>query len=177
MKIAIYPGTFDPITNGHLDIVKRASYLFDQIIVAVSNNMHKNPLFSIQERRQLVEATVKEFDNVTVDDFDGLLVQYAKEKRACALIRGLRAVSDFEYEFQMALMNRKLMPKLETVYLMPSEKYTYINSTIVKEVARLGGAVECFLPDVVADVLKKKFTKEDNTQQSGIFRDGISGTN
>jgi len=158
MKVAIYPGTFDPITNGHLDIVKRASQLFDKIIVAVSSNMQKNPLFSIKERRRFVESTVKIFENVVVEDFDGLLVQYAKEKGACALIRGLRAVSDFEYEFQMALMNRKLMPELETVYLMPSEKYTYINSTIVKEVARLGGAVECFLPDVVATVLKNKFT-------------------
>ena len=156
MRIAIYPGTFDPITNGHLDIVKRASLLFDKIIVAVSNNPHKTPLFSLRERRKLVQETVVELENVDVDVFDGLLVEYAKKRGASALIRGLRAVSDFEFEFQMALMNRKLMPKLETVYLMPSEEYTYINSAIVKEVARLGGRIDCFLPAVVAKALKEK---------------------
>jgi len=156
MRIAIYPGTFDPITNGHLDIVKRASQLFDKIIVAVSDNPHKSPLFSLEQRRRLVQETVVGLKNVDVDVFDGLLVEYAKGRGASALIRGLRAVSDFEFEFQMALMNRKLMPELETVYLMPSEEYTYINSTIVKEVARLGGSVDCFLPPVVAKALKEK---------------------
>lgn len=156
MRIAIYPGTFDPITNGHLDLVKRASTLFDRVIVAVANNPHKKPLFDLEERRLLVEETVSSIDNVEVDMFEGLLVDYAKSKGASAAIRGLRAVSDFEYEFQMALMNRKLMPKLETVFLMPSEEYTYINSTIAKEVARLGGRVDCFLPPVVAEALLKK---------------------
>ncbi len=156
MRIAIYPGTFDPITNGHLDIVKRASQLFDNIIVAVSNNPHKTPLFSLRERRKLVQETVVELKNVDVDVFDGLLVGYAKKRGASALIRGLRAVSDFEFEFQMALMNRKLMPEIETVFLMPSEEYTYINSTIVKEVARLGGRIDCFLPAVVAKAIKEK---------------------
>ena len=156
MKKAIYPGTFDPITNGHLDILRRASLLFDKVIVVVSNNPHKNPLFSIEERLKLIEETVKSWNNVEVDVFNGLIVQYAKKKGALALIRGLRAVSDFDYEFQMALMNRKQMPELETVYLMPNEEYTYINSTIVKEVARLGGKIDCFLPPVVAKSLMAK---------------------
>jgi len=157
MSTAIYPGTFDPITNGHLDIIKRASRLFDKIIVVISNNPHKNPLFSLEERSKLVQETVVSLITVDVDVFDGLIVHYAKKKGASALIRGLRAVSDFDYEFQMALMNRKQMPELETVYLMPSEEYTYINSSIVKEVARLGGNIDCFLPSVVAEFLKKKW--------------------
>lgn len=163
MRIAIYPGTFDPVTNGHLDIVKRASLLFDKIIIAVSNNPHKSPLFSLKERRELVRKTVTDLKNVDVDIFDGLLVEYAKKRGASALIRGLRAVSDFEYEFQMALMNRKLAPELETVYLMPSEEYTYINSRIVKEVAQLGGRVDCFLPPVVAEALEVKLKRSGNT--------------
>lgn len=162
MRIAIYPGTFDPITNGHLDLVKRASTLFDRVIVAVANNPQKQPLFDLVERRRLVQETVSEIRNVEVDTFEGLLVDYAKRKGACAAIRGLRAVSDFEYEFQMALMNRKLMPTLETVFLMPSEEYTYINSTIAKEVARLGGRVDCFLPAAVADALIEKFSGNDS---------------
>jgi pantetheine-phosphate adenylyltransferase len=156
MKIAIYPGTFDPITNGHLDIVQRASKLFNKVIVAISNNIQKNPLFSLDERKNLVQETVKGLSNVEVDVFNELLVQYAKRKGASILIRGLRALSDFEYEFQMALMNRKLAPELETVYLMPSEEYTYINSTIAKEVFNFGGKVDCFLPSIVIDALKKK---------------------
>lgn len=156
MSTAIYPGTFDPITNGHLDIIKRASRLFDKIIVVISNNPHKNPLFSLEERSKLVQETVVSLKTVEVDVFHGLIVHYAKKKGASALIRGLRAVSDFDYEFQMALMNRKQMPELETVYLMPSEEYTYINSSIVKEVARLGGNIDCFLPSVVAEFLRKK---------------------
>ncbi|RKY52345.1 MAG: pantetheine-phosphate adenylyltransferase [Candidatus Neomarinimicrobiota bacterium] len=166
MRIAIYPGTFDPITNGHLDIVKRASRLFDKTIVAVANNLQKHPLFSLEERRYLVEKTVASLKNVEVDVFDELLVRYAKRKGASALIRGLRAVSDFEYEFQLALMNRKLMPELETVYLMPSEEYTYINSTIAKEVVRFGGRVDCFLPPVVAEALKKKMKTIENKEEN-----------
>ncbi len=156
MKLAIYPGTFDPITNGHLDIISRASKIFDKVIVAVADNLQKDPLFSWDERKKLVQQTVKGLMNIEVDVFNELLVQYAKRKGASVLIRGLRAVSDFEYEFQMALMNRKLAPELETVYLMPSEEYTYINSTIAKEVFTLGGEVDCFLPAVVVEALKKK---------------------
>jgi len=162
MKIAIYPGTFDPITNGHLDLIKRAAMVFDKVVVAVANNPHKNPLFTLEERTRLVEATVKDIANVEVDMFDGLLVDYAQKKGATAAIRGLRAVSDFEYEFQMALMNRKLMPTLETVFLMPSEEFTYINSTIVKEIARLGGDVENFLPKMVSEALRKKIKEDKN---------------
>jgi pantetheine-phosphate adenylyltransferase len=161
MKIAIYPGTFDPITRGHLDIVKRAAQLFDRVIVAVSTNLQKDPLFSLEERRRLVEQTVKELTNVEVDVFCELLVSYARKKKADVIIRGLRAVSDFEYEFQMALINRKLAPDLVTVYLMPGEKYTYLNSTIVKEVARLGGQVDCFLTPPVVELLKQKLKPSD----------------
>ena len=156
MKIAVYPGTFDPITNGHLDIIKRASQIFDHIIVSVSNNLNKDPLFTLKERRDLIEQSIQHLKNVEADNFEGLLVHYAEKKGASALIRGLRAVSDFDYEFQMALMNRKQNPKIETVYLMPSEEYTYINSTVVKEIARLGGRIDCFLPPVVEKALLKK---------------------
>jgi len=165
MRIAVYPGTFDPVTNGHLDLVNRASQIFDKVIIAVSNNPHKNPLFSIEERRDLIFRVVQGMDNVEVDMFDGLLVSYAQKKGACALIRGLRAVSDFEYEFQMALMNRKLQPDLETVYLMPSEEYTYINSTISKEIARFGGDISCFVPGPVIDALKEKFSALNNKEK------------
>jgi pantetheine-phosphate adenylyltransferase len=156
MKTAVYPGTFDPITNGHLDIIKRASRIFDHIIVSVSNNLSKNPLFTLEERHRLIENSIRDLDNVDVDVFDGLLVHYAEKKGATAIIRGLRAVSDFDYEFQMALMNRKQNPKLETIYLMPSEEYTYINSTVVKEIARLGGRIDCFLPPAVQRALEDK---------------------
>jgi len=155
-RIAIYPGTFDPITNGHLDITKRASELFDEIIIAVSTNIQKSPLFTLEERKSLIESTVKDLDNVVVHSFNDLAVRYAHEQGARILIRGIRAVSDFEYEFQMALMNRKLAPDIETVYLMPSEEYTYINSSIVKEVAKFGGKIESFLPVEVAQAVKDK---------------------
>ncbi len=159
MRIAIYPGTFDPVTNGHLDIVKRASGLFDHIIMAVSNNMQKNPFFTLEERVFLATESVKKITNVTVESFQGLLVDYARSKNASALVRGLRVISDFEYEFQMALMNRKLLSTVETVYLMPSEEYVYLNSTIVKEVALLGGNIRCFVPEVVASALFKKIQR------------------
>ena len=158
MKIvAVYPGTFDPITNGHLDIIHRASNIFTEVIVAVSNNLRKTPLFSIDEREMLIKESVREIKNVIVERFEGLLVHYAKNRGASVVIRGLRAVSDFDYEFQMALMNRKLVSELEMVYLMPSEEYSYINSTIVKEIARLGGQLDCFLPKVVTEALNNKF--------------------
>jgi pantetheine-phosphate adenylyltransferase len=160
MKIAIYPGTFDPITNGHLDILERAVRLFDRVIITVAKNPSKKPLFDQEERYTLIRAAVKRYSNVEVDTFDGLLVEYAKKKHATALVRGLRAIYDFEYELQMALMNRKLDSTLETVFLMPNEKYNYLNSSIVREIARLGGDVTGFVPDVALKALVRKLQKK-----------------
>ena len=159
MKVAIYPGTFDPITNGHLDIIERAMKMFDTVIVTIARNSSKNPLFSDKERVELIREAVKGWKQVEVDSFEGLLVDYAKKRRATIVLRGLRAISDFEYEFQLALTNRKLNHELETVFLMPSEKYTYLNSTIVREIARLGGDVSDFVPSVVRKAFEKKFRK------------------
>ena len=156
MKIAIYPGTFDPFTNGHMDIVKRAVKLFDKVIVTIARNPGKNPMFSEQERLSLVKAALKGNKRVDVELFDGLLVEYAKKKKATAIVRGLRAISDFEYELQMALMNRKLNDKFETVFMMPNAKYTYLDSSIVREIARLGGDVSDFVPPVVQKALAAK---------------------
>jgi pantetheine-phosphate adenylyltransferase len=158
-KLAIYPGTFDPITFGHLDVIQRACELFDVVIVAVLENAAKTPLFSKEERVEMIKEAVKSIPNVEVDVFDGLLVEYAKQKGAIAIIRGLRAVSDFEYEFQMALMNRKISNGITTVFLMPHEKYTYLNSSIVRELARLNANVDDFVPEFVAKKLKDKFKK------------------
>ncbi len=159
MKVAIYPGTFDPITNGHLDIIERAIKMFDTVIVTIARNSSKNPLFSDKERVDLIREAVKEWKQVEVDSFEGLLVDYAKKRKATIVLRGLRAISDFEYEFQLALTNRKLSDELETVFLMPSESYTYLNSTIVREIARLGGDVSDFVPPVVRKAFEKKFRK------------------
>lgn len=156
MKIAIYPGSFDPFTNGHLDIVQRAIKLFDKVIVTVARNASKNPMFGEEERLSLIKASVKDHRNVEVELFDGLLVDYAREKKATAIVRGLRAISDFEYELQMALMNRKLNDQFETVFLMPNEKYTYLDSSIVREIARLGGDVSDFVPPVVNKALRNR---------------------
>lgn len=157
MRIAIYPGTFDPLTNGHLDIIKRARHLFDHVIVAVTTNPAKSPLFSINERIEMIQSSIKKMKNVTVDRFGDLLVNYAQRKKAVAIIRGLRATSDFEFEFQMALINRKLSHKVITVFLMPHEKYCYLNSTIVKEVASFHGDVSHFVPAPVHARLIEKF--------------------
>jgi len=157
MRRAIYPGSFDPATNGHLDVIERARKLFDEVIVAVAHNDEKQPLFSLDERLDLLRQTVGEIDNVRIAEFKGLLVEFAKEEKARAVIRGLRAVSDFEFEFQMALMNRKLDAAAETIFLMPKEEYTYLSSRIVKEIARLGGDVSSFVPTCVAKALTTKF--------------------
>lgn len=157
MKIAIYPGSFDPITNGHLDIIERATTIFDKVFVAIAQNTAKDPLFTVEERLRLIKKSTNKNKNVEAEHFTGLLVEYAVSKKAHAIIRGLRAVSDFEYEFQMALMNRNLREDVETVFLMPNEKYTYLNSSIIKEIARHGGDVSNFVPEVVNNHLRQKF--------------------
>ena len=157
MRRAIYPGSFDPVTNGHLDVIERGRKLFDQVIVAVANNDEKQPLFSLEERLALLRETAGRMDNVQIAEFSGLLVEFAQAKNAGAVIRGLRAVSDFEFEFQMALMNRKLDAAVETIFLMPKEEYTYLSSRIVKEIARLGGDISSFVPSGVAKALRTKF--------------------
>ncbi len=157
MKLGIYPGTFDPITNGHLDLVERGLRIFNELIIAVAPSPKKQPLFTLQERMQLIRESVKNCKNVRVEAFNGLLVDYVKNRQGIAIIRGLRAVSDFEYEMQMALMNRRLAMDIETVFMMPSEEYTFLTSTIVKEVASFGGSVKGLVPDVVEMALKEKF--------------------
>ena len=156
MKIAIYPGSFDPITNGHLDILERAMKLFDKVIITIARNSAKNPLFSEKERLAMIKEAVKDLEGVEVDSFEGLLVEYARKKKATAVVRGLRAISDFEYELQMALMNRRLNEQLVTVFLMPNEKYTYLNSSIVREIARHQGDVKDFVPQHVYRKLMEK---------------------
>ena len=158
-KIGIYPGTFDPITNGHIDIIERSILLFENVIVAVTNNPHKSPLFAVDERVDMIQIVTKDIAGVDVDSFDELLVNYAQRRDATAIIRGLRATSDFEYEFQMALVNRKLASDLLTVFLMPNEKYTYLNSTIVKELARLNGDISDFVPNEILDRITSKLGK------------------
>ena len=157
MRRAIYPGSFDPVTNGHLDVIERARKLFDEVIVAVADNDEKQPLFSLKDRLNLLSDTAGKIDNVRIAEFKGLLVDFARQEEAGAVIRGLRAVSDFEFEFQMALMNRKLDGAVETIFLMPKEEYTYLSSRIVKEIARLGGDVSRFVPACVVKALKTKF--------------------
>lgn len=157
MKLIIYPGTFDPVTNGHLDLVKRGLMIFDELIIAVAPSPKKQPLFTIEERLLMIEEAVKKYKSVRVEAFDGLLIDYVKRRGGIGIIRGLRAVSDFEYEMQMALMNRRLAGDLETVFVMPSEEYSYLTSTIVKEVASFGGTVSGLVPDMVEKALKDKF--------------------
>ena len=154
---AIYPGTFDPITNGHVDIISRAAKLFGRVIVAVAVNRDKAPLFSLEERVYLVEQVTEPFANVKVLGFDTLLVNCAKEVEASVILRGLRAVSDFEYEFQLAGMNRRLSPELETMFLTPAEQYEFISSSMIREIAKLGGDVSSFVPDIVRQHLIDKF--------------------
>jgi len=158
-RIAIYPGTFDPITLGHIDIIRRGSKLFDQVVVTIAINQSKMPLFTIDERIEMINDAINDFSNVSVEKFDGLLVNFATQQNASVIIRGLRAVSDFEYEFQMALMNKHLQNDITTVFLMPNEKYTYLNSTIVKDVAKFGGNFDKFVTKFVAEKLVQKFQK------------------
>ena len=157
MRLAVYPGTFDPITRGHTDIVSRSLSVFDRLVVAIAPNPRKGALLSIEERVELAKIATKGFPNVEVESFNGLLVEYVRQRGAHAIIRGLRAVSDFEHEFQMALLNRKLDEQLETVFLMPSEEYSYLTSSIVKELALFGGALEAFLIPEVAKLLREKY--------------------
>ena len=160
MKTALYPGTFDPITFGHLDIIERAAAIFDKVIITAARNPKKTPLFGVDERMEMLTSVTKDLKNVSCESFDGLLVDFAKKSGAQVLIRGLRAISDFEYEFQMALVNRKLSDALVTVFLMPGEKYTYLNSTIVKEVAMFGGDISAFVPPHVARSVLKKINQK-----------------
>ena len=154
--IAIYPGSFDPPTHGHLDLIERGSQIFDELVVAILRNPEKNAVFSLAERRLMLEAMTEGFRNVRVDTFDGLTVDYALRVKARAILRGIRAISDYEYELQMALMNRKLHPELETVFMMPAEQYSYLSSRLVREVAQLGGSVEGLVPEMVERRLKEK---------------------
>jgi pantetheine-phosphate adenylyltransferase len=157
--IAVYPGTFDPVTKGHVDLVERSLRIFDELIVAIAVNPKKEPLFSLEERMDMFRKVVSRYRRVTIEGFDGLLVDYVRQKKAVGIIRGLRAVSDFEYEMQMALMNRRLDSGIETVFLMPNEEYSFITSTIVKEAASYGGDVSSLVPRVVVEKLRKKFVK------------------
>jgi len=156
MRTAIYPGSFDPLTNGHLDVVQRATKLFDRVIVAVATSESKHPLFTLEERVEMVAHAVRHLPTVEADSFDGLLVEYVERRSAQAVVRGLRAVSDFEFEFQLALMNRKLNERIETIFMMPKDTYTFLSSRIVKEIARLGGDVSSFVPASVQTALTEK---------------------
>jgi pantetheine-phosphate adenylyltransferase len=154
--LAIYPGSFDPLTNGHVDIISRGARLFDRIVVAILKNAEKQPLFTTEERVEIARVVFKQQRNVEVDTFDGLLVDYVERRNAQAIVRGLRAVSDFEFEFQMALMNQRLNPHIETVFMMPAEQYTYISSRLIKEVFSLGGRVHGLVPELVEQRLREK---------------------
>lgn len=156
-RIAIYPGSFDPITNGHVDVIRRASCLFDKVIVAVLSNADKHNMFTVPERLELIKASTKDIANLEYDSFDGLLVDYAAQKKVSAIVRGLRVVSDFDYEFQMAMTNRQISPQLETVFLMTDAKYSFLSSSLVRQLAQFHGTINQFVPEVVVQALEKKF--------------------
>jgi pantetheine-phosphate adenylyltransferase len=163
--IAIYPGSFDPLTNGHLDLIERGAKIFDELIVAILRNPEKEPLFSLEERLEMIRAMTRERPNVRVDSFEGLTVDYALKVGATAVLRGIRAISDYEYELQMALMNRKLEPRLETVFMMPAETYSYLSSRLVREVATLGGSVRGLVPELVEKKLREKLAARGGRAQ------------
>jgi pantetheine-phosphate adenylyltransferase len=162
MRKAVYPGTFDPVTYGHLDLIKRGSKIFDELIVAVGHNPLKKPLFTIKERTNMISRHTKEITNVKVDSFEGMLVDYMKVMRINVILRGIRTVSDFEYEFQMALTNRVLKNDIETVFIMPSQEYSFLNSSLIKEAVSLGGDISMFVPSEVEKLLQQKFTRKKN---------------
>jgi pantetheine-phosphate adenylyltransferase len=155
---AIYPGTFDPMTNGHLDLIARGAKIFDHLVVGVLQNSEKHPLFTATERCEMLAAAVEDLPNVSVASFDGLLVDFAREQKAQALLRGIRAISDYEYELQMAMMNRRLAPDLETVFMMPAEKFSYVSSRLVKEIFHLGGSIDGLVPELVLEKLRQRGT-------------------
>lgn len=156
---AIYPGSFDPVTYGHIDLIKRAQAIFQEVIVAVAHNPHKRPLFSVKERVEMLKKATQGLEGIAIDEFDGLVVDYARKQKARVIIRGLRMISDFEYEFQMALTNRRLNPHIETIFLMPQESYSYLSSKLLKEAASLGADLSSFVPEFVEKALKKKLRK------------------
>jgi len=166
-KVVIYPGSFDPVTNGHIDIVERGLKLFDKLIVSILYNPNKKYLFALEERMEMLKDCLKKFKNVEIDSFDGLLVNYAASRKAHAILRGLRAMSDFEYEFQMALMNRRLNREIQTVFLMPGLRRIFTSSTIIKEIVQFGGNIDGMVPALVKKKLKKKFALELESRQSG----------
>ena len=157
-NIAVYPGTFDPVTNGHIDLIQRSAALFDKVVVAILRNSSKTPLFSVDERKEMLELAVREIGNVTVADFSGLLVDYAEQLGASVIIRGIRAISDYEYELQMALINRRLSSRVETVFMLPAETYSFVSSRLIKEIASHGGAISGLVPEEVERRLRKRFT-------------------
>ena len=162
-KIAVYPGSFDPITNGHLDIVHRALEFVDELVIAILTNPEKKAFFSVQERMRLIQSVIPRNDRIRIDRFDGLLVEYARKQGARMILRGLRAVTDFDYEFQMALMNRRLEPQIETIFLVPAEQYTYVSSRLVKEIASLGGTIRGLVPPEVEKKVVLKVSKKRGT--------------